>query len=86
MLAAVSPRERARDHAITAAFGLRVHAIRKEAGLSQEALAEAAGLHSTFISNIERGYRLPTIATLLRLAKGLGVPPSSLVDGLDHEQ
>ena len=50
--------------------------------MSQEALDEAAGLHPTFISNVERGYRLPTVATLLRLAKGLGVPPGDLVDRL----
>ncbi len=51
--------------------------------MSQEALAETAGLHPTFISNIERGYRVPSVPTLLRLAAGLGVAPSSLVDGLD---
>ncbi len=51
--------------------------------MTQEALAESAGLHPTFVSNIERGYRVPTVPTLLRLASGLGVPPGELVDGLD---
>ena len=50
--------------------------------MTQEALAEAAGLHPTFISNVERGYRVPSVPTLLRLAKGLGVKPSLLVDTL----
>jgi transcriptional regulator with XRE-family HTH domain len=50
--------------------------------MTQEALAEAAGLHPTFISNVERGYRVPSVPTMLRLAKGLGVEPSKLVDGL----
>lgn len=64
------------------AFGRRVQAVRKEVGMSQEALAEAAGLHPTFISNVERGYRVPSVPTLLRLAAGLGVPPSALIDGI----
>ena len=50
--------------------------------MSQEVLAEAAGLHPTFISNIERGYRVPIVATLLHLAAGLGVEPSKLIDGI----
>lgn len=64
------------------AFGQRVREARLAAGLTQEALAEAAGLHPTFISNVERGYRVPTVATLLRLAGGLDVPPGVLVDDL----
>jgi transcriptional regulator with XRE-family HTH domain len=50
--------------------------------MTQEALAEATGLHPTFVSNIERGYRVPSVPTLLRLAAGLNVRPSTLIDGL----
>ncbi len=49
-----------------------------------EALAEAAGLHPTFISNVERGYRVPTVPTMLRIARGLGVSAGRLVDGLEE--
>ena len=79
----MSPRERSRDQAIAVAFGQRVRAARLEAGMSQEALAEATELHPTFISNVERGYRVPSVPTLLRLAAGLKVNPSNLVDGLE---
>lgn len=79
----MSPRERSRDQAIALAFGKRVREARLAAGLSQEALAEAAELHPTFISNVERGYRVPTIPTLIKLAAGLKVEPSVLVDGLE---
>lgn len=51
--------------------------------MTQEHLAEAAGLHPTFISNVERGYRVPTVPTMLRLARGLDVEPGRLVDGID---
>ena len=76
------PKQRSRDLEIAQAFGRRVREIRVEQGLTQEALAEAAGLHATFISNVERGYRVPSVPTLLRLAGGLDVDPSRLVDGL----
>ena len=80
---AVPDHQRSRDLAIAAAPGERVRAARKAAGLTQEALAEAAELHPTFISNIERGYRVPTVPTMLRVARGLAVRPGDLVDGLE---
>ena len=78
----VPTQQRSRDLEIAKAFGVRVKSVRTDRGMTQEALAEAAGLHPTFISNVERGYRVPSVPTLLRLAKGLGVKPSLLVDTL----
>lgn len=77
-------RQRSRDQAIAAAFGRRVREVRTAKNLTQEALAEASGLHPTFISNVERGYRVPTIPTLIKIADGLSVSPSELIDGLAH--
>ena len=54
-------------------FGKRVRALRAEAGLSQEKLAEKAGMHPTYLSDIERGQRNPTLEVISRLAKALGV-------------
>jgi transcriptional regulator with XRE-family HTH domain len=61
------------------ALGRRIKAARKEVGLSQEALADAAGLHWTAVSRVERGERNITYRTLRALARGLGVPLSSLM-------
>jgi transcriptional regulator with XRE-family HTH domain len=47
--------------------------------MTQEALAEAAGLHPTYISNLERGYRVATIVTLVRLARALEVSADRLI-------
>ena len=58
---------------ISQAFGKRVRALRVEAGLSQEKLAEKAGMHPTYLSDIERGQRNPTLEVISRLAKALGV-------------
>ncbi|MEM8923948.1 MAG: helix-turn-helix transcriptional regulator [Actinomycetota bacterium] len=73
---------RTEDLAIAAAFGRRVRELRHERDMTQEELAEAAGLHPTFVSNVERGYRVPTLPTVIRIAAGLGVNPTELVDRL----
>ena len=48
------------------------------------ALAEKIGLHFTFISEVERGTRNLSLASLLRLAQGLSIDPGELVKGLKH--
>lgn len=65
------------------AFGERLRAARVEGGLSQERLASACGLHRTEISLLERGAREPRLSTIVRLARGLGVTPAALLDGVD---
>ena len=47
--------------------------LRQQAGLSQEALADKAGLHRTYISQLERGLKSPTVDVLDALARALGV-------------
>lgn len=54
--------------------------LRKEAGWSQEAFADHAGIHRTYISDIERGARNPTIEIVDRIAKALRVKPGALLD------
>jgi transcriptional regulator with XRE-family HTH domain len=66
-----------------ATFAANVRRIRQERGMTQEALAQLADLHMTDIGRIERGERDPGIRTTVKLARGLGVPPSKLFDGFD---
>ena len=56
---------------------------RKKAGLSQEDLAFRADLHRTEVSLIERGLREPRLETFLKLSRGLGVKPATLIDGIN---
>ena len=58
---------------------------RRVAGLSQEQLGIRAGLHRTEIGLLERGARIPRIDTLVKLATGLDVAPSGLLDGIAWE-
>lgn len=62
------------------AFAANVRRARAEASMTQEQVADASGIHVTEVSRIERGLRDPRVSTVLRLAKALGVPASSLID------
>ncbi len=48
--------------------------------LSQEAFADVAGIHRTYISDLERGARNPSITIIQRLAKALKVKAGDLLD------
>ena len=64
---------------IRARLGRNVRHYRHVKGLSQEALAEEAGIHRTYVSDVERGSRNPTIVVVEKLAIGLGVSASDLL-------
>ena len=72
----------AKRHRALTAFGLAVRRAREAQGLTQEKLAERADLDSTYISGIERGVRNASLLSLVRVAKGLGVPLSELCEGV----
>jgi transcriptional regulator with XRE-family HTH domain len=67
-----------------AALGEAIRRSREERGFSQEQLAASADIHITHIGGLERGVRNPSYATLLKLAKALGLKPGGLV-GLADE-
>jgi transcriptional regulator with XRE-family HTH domain len=79
------PRRRAKprspDHA---ALGRAVEELRRDAELTQEGLADR--IHSDFppIGNLERGLSNPTFSSLLRLARGLDIELSELVERFEH--
>ena len=61
-------------------LGHNVRRLREAKGWSQEAYADEAGIHRTYVSDIERGRRNPTITVVEKLAKPLGVTPGRLLD------
>lgn len=60
--------------------GLNVRRLRKAKGLSQEGFAFEAEIHRTYVSDVERGARNPTVTVVERFAKALGVSPGYLLD------
>jgi transcriptional regulator with XRE-family HTH domain len=70
--------------AASIAFGKRMKELRAKKGVSQDDLSRATDVHSTAIGRMERGAREPRLTTILRIASGLEVPPSELLDQLDE--
>jgi transcriptional regulator with XRE-family HTH domain len=61
-------------------LGRNLRRLRDERNLSQEAFAHDAGIHRTYISDIERGARNPTITVVEKIALALGVTSSTLLE------
>ncbi len=56
---------------ITLSFGKRIRDIRVSKNISQEKLAELCGLHPTYVGQIERGEKSPTLESIYKLSIGL---------------
>ncbi len=63
-------------------FGKRVRELRTAKGFSQEAFADQCGLDRTYMGGIERGKRNVSLRNINRIAKGLGVSLSELMEGI----
>jgi transcriptional regulator with XRE-family HTH domain len=59
-------------------FAETLREARENAGISQEELAERAGLHRTYISQLERRLKSPSLDVIVSLSKGLRITPLEL--------
>lgn len=66
-------------------FGVALRRLRRAAGLTQEQLGLESGVQRNFISLIENGQNQPTINTISRLARALGIKASQLVAEAERE-
>jgi CheY-like chemotaxis protein len=65
------------------ALGLAVKTARVRLGLSQEGLADRAQLDRSYMSQIERGIKNATLASIHRISKALGLDASELVSRME---
>lgn len=65
-------------------IGERIRSIRNVRNLSIEALAEQSGIGVDILEKIEMGTEIPVISMLVKISRGLGVRPGTLLD--DHEE
>lgn len=67
----MAPRER---------MATRIKALREQRGMTQEQLAEKAGVSRTYLARLETARQDPTLSTLEKLAKALGVKATRLIE------
>lgn len=65
-------------------FGQRLRELRTARGLSQTALAGLCGSNHPFISELERGVKVPSLTMILRLAQALKCRVYELVSVFDE--
>ena len=70
---------------VNRALGRTISKLRHNLGLSQEELADRAGIHRTYVSQLERGIKSPTLAVLIKVARALDTTPSRLLCGVEDE-
>ena len=76
---------RRKAFSIEKAFGQRLKAKRSGEGISQEELADRSGLHRTYVSQLERGLKSPSLGTIEALAVALRVDITDLVRDLSRQ-
>lgn len=69
---------------ISVELGMRIRYYRKERHITQEKLAEICNLHPTYIGQLERGEKNATIESIYRIAKGLDIPISTLLENMEY--
>ena len=60
-------------------FGKKLKEARLKKNLSQGGVARILGVHRTYISGLERGARNPSLLTVQKIAKALGVNAKDLL-------
>lgn len=61
-------------------FGKALREIRLKKNLSQGDIAKKLGVHRSYISGLERGKRNPSLLTIKKMAKAIGVEPKELLE------
>jgi serine/threonine-protein kinase len=69
---------------IRVAFGVVLRERRSRAALTQAKLGGRAGLNASFVSQLERGVRAPSLLAVCSLADALGTTPSEILDAVER--
>jgi transcriptional regulator with XRE-family HTH domain len=64
-------------------FAANLRRLRHEQSLTQDDLASRASMDASELRRFESARRDPGIRVLVRLARGLGVGPADLLEGID---
>ena len=60
-------------------FGEELRKAREQSGLTQEKLGFESDYHPTYISQLERGLKSPTLKAIVKISAALGIKASDLI-------
>lgn len=66
-------------------IAINLKALRTERNLTLGQLSKISGISKAMLSDIEKGDSNPTINTIWKIANGLNVPYTKLMDGVENE-
>jgi Predicted transcriptional regulators len=66
-------------------FGNTLRKLRTEKGISQEDFALNIGLHRTYISQLERGLKSPSLRTIKMICSELGLSLTAFMEHLEKD-
>lgn len=69
---------------ITKEIGSRIRFHRKNKNLSQEELAGICNLHSSYIGQLERGIKTPSVDTVYRIVKSLDLTMADFLRNIEN--
>lgn len=67
-------------------FGNELKEARERAGISQEELGFRADVHRTYVSQLERGLKSPSLGVMLRVANALQIKAAALVAAVENKR
>lgn len=76
------PRRQHDSSPVSQRIGANIRRLRTEAGITRDHLAARSSVSENVIVFVERGETTPRVENLLKLAAGLAVSPSELLDGV----
>lgn len=61
----------------------RIKQLRKDKDLTQEILSERSEISRDYLSEIERGKKIPSLKRLIKIVKALDISLSDFFEGID---
>ena len=74
-----------KNNTLDQAFGNALQRLRKKHDLSQEELAFRVGIHRTYISQLERGLKSPSLRTIGKICDELKLSLSQFMQEIEKE-
>ena len=67
-------------------FGAHLRELRQKRGMTLQTVADTAEMSLTYLSDMERGLKVPSLTTLVRLAVALDCKMTALVSAFDKAE